>query len=387
MADSAPTAHWLATLRRNERRLSALWIAGVALLFVVMAFAPARVRLLRALQAGANLYDARWDRRLAAGEQLVAAGRYEDAITYLEKLDAEYPARTSRQGRDKEREHLLRLLAQSYEAGDHKNKAMLAWERLVRFDSLHYRNHFGYALAAGRLLSGWAPAEEARNGFANALLLLPTHLPSLRGYIDYYNNRSEWREVVAAHRTYLDAFLVDEVQVRVGDRTRYIAMRVDGLPHDIDLTLPASAGWSGNVEIVSPTYPLAIDSAWSTAPVHVGQLSDASPQAIDLRTVQYRAMAPSANAMVPRDSTAAVIIPMTGAQAGATRITVRLRMYKLMDAPLFAQILKCYRNLLDAAGLEQAQLRNVSFESPESADAAFDRLDWARDGMYKRGSR
>ena len=131
MASPATTVSWIDVLRRHERRLSVAWLVGVALLFA--SFVPTRTRLfwLNGLQAVADRYDQRWEQRLDVGARLVEAKRYEEAVTYLSRLDAEYPARTSRQGRDKEREYLLRLLAQSYEATARKGKAMATWERQI----------------------------------------------------------------------------------------------------------------------------------------------------------------------------------------------------------------------------------------------------------------
>jgi hypothetical protein len=70
-----------------------------------------------------------------------------------------------------------------------------------------------------------------------------------------------------------------------------------------------------------------------------------------------------------------------------TRISVRLRAFKLLDAPLWAQVVKCYRNLLDWPGLADAEARTALFESPEAAEQAFVRLDWAQGGQYVPGAR
>jgi tetratricopeptide (TPR) repeat protein len=373
---------WLDAARRHERLLAALWILGVVLLFGAMAVKPIRLRLLGGLQGAAVRYDARWERRLAEGQRLVIAGRFDEATAYLDRLDAEFPARTSRYGRDKEREYLLRLLAQSYEATGHTGKAMATWTRLVAFDSLNYRNFFGYAQAAERLLSGWAVAPEARDGFARALDLLPSHLPSLRGYVAYYNDRGEWREVAAAYRTYLDAFLLEQVTLRIGDSTRVVPVLIDGLAHNFDVAVPVPPGWSGDLVLSSSVYPMALEQVAVLPALTVGAPAVRTPREVSLAAMTASNMTRSGPGWVPTDSVAALHVPLQSGVTGLVRVTLRLRTFKLLDAPLWAMITKAYRNLLDAGGLADAQLRTATFASPAAADSAFSRLEWTRGGQF-----
>lgn len=382
MAERSLTAPWPDLARRHERRLAALWIAGVALLFVAMAVRPVRIRLLNALQWAATRYDARWDRRLAEGRGLVNQGRFEEAAGFLERLDAEFPARTSRYGRDKQREYLLRLLARSYEAAGRKTRAMATWERLRTFDSLNYRNHFGYAQAAERLSSGWAVAPEAREGFARALDLLPSHLPSLRGYIAFHNDRGEWRDVAAAYRTYLDAFLLEQVTLRIGNSTRSLPVLVDGRPHDLDVAIAVPPGWIGDLTLTSSTYPIALERVAVLPAVTVGAAARREPRAVSLAALTTSAMVRGGAGWVPADSAAALRVPLQAGATGLARVSLRLRLFKLLDAPLWALVSRAYRNLLDAPGLAEAGSRTALFGVPAAADTAFGRLDWTREGQY-----
>ncbi len=388
MASPATTVSWLDVLRRHERRLSVAWLVGVALLFA--SFVPTRTRLfwLNGLQAVADRYDQRWEQRLDVGARLVEAKRYEEAVTYLSRLDAEYPARTSRQGRDKEREYLLRLLAQSYEATARKGKAMATWERLVQFDSLNYRNHVYYAQAAERQLSGWAVAIEARDGYVRALDLFPSHLPSLRGVISYYADRGEWREVTATYRTFLDAFLLVHLTLRVGDQIVDVPVLADGRPHALDVALPAAlpAGWSGDVMLGSSIYPVAIEQATLVGPLMVGRADVRDSVPLSMTATRSDFMTRSGSGWVPADSSAALRLPVA-ASSGVARVRLTVRVFKQLDASLWKVVQKSYRNLLDADGLADAVARTAPFASPDDARRAFERWpEWAS-GQYVRGER
>lgn len=387
MADRSLTITWLDLARRLERRLAALWIAGVALLFVALAVRPVRLRVLGAFQAAAVRYDARWDHRIAEGDRLMAAGRFEEATAYLERLDAEFPARTSRHARDKEREYLLALLAGSYEATGRRGKAMAAWERLTRFDSLNFRNHLAYARAADRLLSGWALAVEARDGYARALDLLPSHLASLRGVIAYYNDRGEWPEVLVAYRAYLEAFLREDVTLRIGDRSRMVPVLIDGRTQRLEVDLPVPPGWSGDLVISSGTYPLEVERVTVLPATLVGAPSARAPRDVDLSALASSSMVRGGAGWVPTDSAGSLRLPLQGGASGLARVSLSLRMFKLLDAPLWALIVKSYRNRLDQAGLADARLRTVTFGSAAAADSAFERLEWTREGLFVPGRR
>ena len=369
--------------RRYERRLAGLWLGLSLLLIGAFAVGPVRIRLLGSLARATSWWDARWDRRLAVGGQLVAQEKFDQAVGYLEHLDATFPARTSRYGRDKEREYLLRLLAQSYEALGKKGRTMSTWSHLVAFDSLNYRNHFGYAQAAERLLSGWAEAPEARDGYAQTLRLLPSHLPSLRGYFRYYLDRGEFLEVRKAYRTYLDAFLVGSLSIEAGGATASHAVRVDGRSYELQVPLAPSAGWNGEVRIATGPYPLTVEEAYVSPPMRVGQTSAGAEHSLPVPVANR--MIQSGAGWVPEDSSAGlrVVVPPEWRDVGMVRL--RVRVFKLTDATVWAQVTKAYRNLLDYDGLAQIGLRTAPFRTAAAADQAFARIEWVDGGLFVPG--
>lgn len=387
MSTSVVPTSWRDAFRRHERALAAAWFVLSFGLIALVVLRPTRVALLGGIQRVADYWDGRWERRLEAGEQLVAAKRYDDAVQYLERLDREYPAPHFRYGRDKEREHLLRLLAASYEGLGKNAGTMQAWTRLTLFDSLNHANHFGYAQAAERLLSGWALAEEAKDGFARVLTLLPSHLPALRGYIDYYMDRGEFPPVVAAHRTYLDSFLIGHVSITAGDSTIHVPMQVDGRPHDVEVALPISGGWTGDLLIGNGVYPMAVESAVLVPAAHVGVAGARVPRALDLAALAATGMVRQGAAWVPTQADARLRLPVSVEAAGASRVLLRLRVFKLIDAPLLGLVRKSHRNLLDKAGLAETEARSAAFPTIAGADSAFARIEWLKAGQYVRGER
>jgi len=381
MAEPVVPGGLLAAFRRHERRLAALWLGVTVLLLGAFTAAPTRAWLLGRVQWAADSYEARWDRRLAQGQRLVSAGQTEAAAAYLERLDRDFPARTSRHGRDRDRERLLRLLARSHEANGRNGRAMEAWSRLVAFDSLNYANHFGYAQAAERLLSGWALAPEARDGYARALALFPAHLPSLRGYVDYYMDRGEFGPVVQAYQAYLDAFLVERLTLQLGDTGVTLRIRADGRPHDVEITIPRPAGWSGELLLSAPL-AFAVQQVTIVPAGRVGRPDPIVPRSLDLATIEYRRGTREGSAFVP-DSGGAVAIPVPAQPLGVARIRLRLVLFKPMDAGLWALVARSYRNLLDPAGLAAARARTATFPTAARADAVLAGLPWAREGLVQ----
>ncbi len=370
----------VAAFRRHERRLAALWLLLTALACVATVVQPVRVRILSVLGSAVDRWEWRWNQRLADGVAIYQRGDYAGASRYLANLDRIFPARSNRHGRDKEREYLLRLLALSYEKAGERTRAMQTWERLVAFDSLNFENHYGYAQAAERLLSGWALAEEARNGYAATIARFPAHLPSVRGYIDYYMDRGEFQPVVTAWEAYLDAFFPQRVTITLGKTPLTVLVPTDGRSHDVEVALPSPAT-AQELRISTGGFAFALDSAAIVTAPRVGEVASRARQSFDLATVAAPEMTRDSLAWLPKDTSAALSLPLTGVTAPVARVQLRLRLFKPADTAIWGLVAKSYRNLLQWEKLADTRTRTAPFGSSDDADRQFVQPRWLPPGL------
>jgi tetratricopeptide (TPR) repeat protein len=376
---------WVELFRRHERAFTAGYLAVVALFALVFLVDPLRVRVLDRVQAGLFWWDERWIRRLRAGERMVAEGRMEEAADYLSRLDRIHPATGVRHGRDKERERLLRALARSYEALDRRALTIATLNRLIAFDSLNYLNHFLMAKAAERLLSGWAVAPEARDAYERVLRLFPSHLPSLRGCVEYYMDRGEFGPVTQAYQTYLDAHLVQEVELRIGGTKVLVPVLVDGRVREYEVPVALPPGHHPSLELATDGFSAALVEAALYPAARVGRLGTIPPAEVDLTRAELVAMEPAGpGAFRARDSTAAIRLSLPSTPDGVAAVRLRLGLFKPIDRSLWGLVARSFRNLLDSAGLEAASRRTVAVERPEDADLVLARLRWATEGLALR---
>ncbi|HXG43211.1 MAG TPA: tetratricopeptide repeat protein [Gemmatimonadales bacterium] len=368
MSEAGSGFRLLGWFRRHERALAAAYLVLAGLTLAAFAIAPTRAALLRRLERAADWWDDRWTRRLGRAEALVGAGRWDEAAAYLERLDRVFPARNVRHGRDKERERLLELLGRSYEAQGRGGRAMAAYQRLAAFDSLNYRNHFLEAEGAARLLSTWAEAPEARDAYSRALERFPSHLPSVRGVIRYYLDRGEFIPVVQAYERYLDAFLIQRVTVQAGGRTAVVPVLIDGLPHAVRVAFPEPVDSTGPLTIATGGFPFRVEGMTARLAPRAGRVEHTAVRALEVGPweLEQVEMAPGG---VFRPLAEAGLIRRPGPLPGGTvELRLTLRLYKPVDAPLWAGVARSYRNLLEERGLALAQARTAPLPTAEEAD-------------------
>jgi len=376
---------WRDLFRRHERLLAAGWLGLLLLGAAALAITPVRVGFLGALQSAVDRWDERWTRRLAAGEALVAREEYAEAARYLERLDRAFPATDVRHARDKQRERLLLLLGRSYEVLGKKGRAMAAYDRLVAFDPLNYHNHFERARAAERLLSGWALAPEARDGYAEVLKLFPSHLPSVRGYIDYYMDRGEFVPVVQAYRDYLDAFLVQRVQLRLGRDSVVALLQVDGLSHEVELPLAAPAGEADTLAIQSGGFAMRVEQVTLLPATVVGAMGAGGDVHVPPRPAAVSSFeAAGQGALRPTGDSTLAAYPLPALPTGIAGVRLRMRLYKPVDDELWQSVEKSFRNLLDEKGLAAAADRSLPLGPAGFADNVMAHQGWALEGIEAR---
>lgn len=376
----AVSTRWRGWFRRHERTLAACWLVGVGLGLGSLVVAPLRIRLLNALQAVVDRWDDRWSRRLAYGQELYQKGAYATAAAYLERLDAEFPATTVRHSRDKQRELLLTMLGHCYEELDKKGRAMSTFARLVAFDSLNYQNHFEQAQAAERLLSGWALAPEARDAYAQVLVLAPYHVGAVRGIVNFYSDKGEWHPIVDAYQKYLDAFLVQRVELRLADSSYFVIVPVDGLPHEVLAPLSAPRGWSGQLTIRPAGFAMALDSALVTPAVTVGVVGRRAEVPLKLQPQTLTGMTAGPHgSLISKDNTATLALAVGVQPDGVEQVRLRIRLFKPVDSKMWGTVGTAFHNLLDTLGSTAAGARTVPLASPEAADSVLLREPLARE--------
>jgi len=363
-------------VRRRERQLAVVYLGLVGALALLVALPPTRARLLARIQTSVDWWDDRWARRLDRGEAMLAQGRAEEATAYLERLDQAHPATNLRHARDLERERLLRRLAQSLEETGHRRRVIETYQRLVDFDSLNYHNHYALGSAAGRLLSGWALAPEARDAYRRVLDILPFHLPAVRGTIDYYMDRGEFIPVTEAYRAYLDAYFVHRVEIRLGSESRMLALSADGRPHDHLVTLQQPTG-AETLEIRTLGLSVRLDSVELLGAPRVGLATPTPSTRLDPRAAALNGLERTRDgAFRALAETASLELPVPTATGPIQAIRLRVVLFKPMDAALWATVAKSYDNLLDVSGRADAERRTLTLASAAAADSALFRLIW-----------
>lgn len=356
--------------RRHERPVAAAWLLLVALVVAVLAVPSLRDRALLRLQRGADAVDRRWDARLAEGEALVRAGRWAEAAAYLERLDREFPAPNVRAGRDRQRERLLALLAQAYEGAGRKGRAIETWTRRAEFDPRAYRNLYDLGAAHARLAGGWAMPMEARDAWLRVLAIQPSHVPSVRGVMDYYVDRGDWVPAVATWETFLNAFLVQAVEVGLGDSTRAVNVLVDGEFHDVVVPFARPAGWRGTLRLGTDGFPLEVERVTLVAPLLVGAAGGADSLSFgpDAGWVPQGMTAVAPGRFRPDSAVGGVRLEVPALPRGVASLHLRLRLAKPVDGDLWAMARKSYNNLLNQAGRAASERRLILLESAALAD-------------------
>jgi tetratricopeptide (TPR) repeat protein len=177
-----------------------------------------------------------WIDRVERGEALVREGSHEEALAYLEGLDAQFPARGNRHSLDKERERILHALGQSYEAMGRKRLTLETYRRAVAFDPRNVANHFALAAAALRL----DEPEEARVHLEQVLRIDPSHRPALDEIIGLDFERGDFAGVLSRFDSYLAAIRIhDELQMRLGDTVLLVSIPIDGRGRIVRAPIPS----------------------------------------------------------------------------------------------------------------------------------------------------
>lgn len=342
-------ARFRALWERHRRALTGLYLAALAGMLAIMFVPFLRGAVAERTQSALQSVQRGWIDRVERGEALVGAGLPEEAITYLEDLDARFPARVNRHSLDKERERILSALGQSYEAMGRKRLALETYRRAVGFDPRNVANHFALAAAALRL----DEAEEAELHLEHVLSIDPSHLAALGALIGLDFERGDFERVVSRFESYLSAFRVyEEMEMRLGDAVLRVSVPVDGRARTVRVPLPR------------------VDGATSLEFEHDQPGIEILGVELELRP--RAGVVESTRRPAPREGDGLrFALPAAPEEVAAARLTVRTRVP--VDPETWERVATSYRNRLDFDGLaavEERTLRITPETGPEPTGEA-----------------
>ncbi len=352
-----------ARLRRHERRWLTLYLAAV--LFVVAAFAvpQTRSRMLGLVALAVDWSERRWQLRLQRGLELYQAGQFEQAAEYLERLDARFPAPTVRAGLSRQREQILLALARSYEAQGRRGRALDSYQRLAEYDPRNYANQYALGEAEVRLARSWSIPPEAAQAFQAALAINPNHLPSVRGVMAHDFERGDFAAVVRTFEEYLDAPLMQNLRVSVGDSIALIRVPVDGRDHHVRIELPG--GSAGEVLVRLDGFPARVGSIRLEPAVVAGRQVGPVDQPLD---VEWRGVAELAKWRLGDGPRGEVVVRVSDPER-VRALLIELRLGKPVDPETWGMLGTSYANLLRPGALDSAAMRSANYPSVAVADS------------------
>lgn len=364
-----PTAaqRLLRFVQRRERALIVAWLAAAALLLAILAvwsLAPGGAE--RAVEAR----DAYWVGEVDRGAELVEARRFDQAARHLAALDQRFPARFVKHRLDRERERLLALLARAYAELDRRALARETLERLTAFDPKNFASH----ALRGDVERRFGDFAAAREAYLRALAIHPSHLPSVEALIGMSFDAGRYELAIEDYRRYLDAYLLARIALRFdGDRVE-IEVPVDGREHALEAALVLPAPWSGEVCVETRGFSARIAAIEVEPPVRVGVVEPREPQALE-PDASWSARGGTALAIgeiSAADPTSSIGSPPIRLARGASRIRVRVALFKALPAETWRQVEKSAANRLAHEFLREARERSRAGGCLEAGSIAAD---------------
>lgn len=341
--------------RRHERRWIVVYLGTVLVSAAIVIVPQTRARLLATVGRAVDMTDGRWDARLDHGLRLAASGASEDAVRYLERLDAVFPAPTSRARRDRQREALLRGLAASYEALGRRGRTIATYQRLVAFDRRNYQNHYQLAMAHLRLARGWTVPEEAHTAFQAALSINPNHLPSVREVMRFRFDGGDFGGTITAFERYVDATLRQNLRVVMGDSVAIVRIPVDGGWHGLRVRLPRMR--PDSVVLLTDGFAVEVGPAWFSTVLEAG-VPSTGPMVLEGLVGQASGFERTPTGrLVPRGTDTRVVVSLPAGSTPVTELALEVRLFKPVDSETWSMVTQSYHNRLDESGSARALAR------------------------------
>jgi len=339
-------------LRDNQRRPIVTWLFACAIVL-------AGLFVLGVMRDGAGgvvrTINRRWPARLAEGEALVAAGRYEAAAAFLERLDRRFPATWVKHRFSRQRELLLELLGTSQTQLGRRADALETYRRLVEFDPRNWWNHF----LLGEACRSFGALERAQAAYADVLAIHPNHLASVEALIGTSFRAGRHRDVTQLYEAYLDAWLLARGTLRLGSTAFVFEFPVDGFEHARELPANVAAGWGGDVCLETGGYSVRIETLELVEPLRVGTALPAERVlAAGGSGWNGRGAAPAAGAAWSAQAAQSSLCTVVPDRAVA-RVRMRLTAYKALSPELWELVQASYTQCGEDEALEQIRARSL----------------------------
>jgi len=357
-AHSPPTFDRIAAsfIQRNERRLIVAWLAGCVVLVAVVGWAIAFGGAEHAIEA----WDGRWTTRVDRAAALVrSAGKSKEqlalAAAELETLDHDFPAQFIKHRLDREREHVLGLLADCYVELGKKSRALDTLARLVAFDPKNYDNHFRLAEAQRQ----FGDNDAARKSYEDVLAIHPTHLPTLEALIGMADFRSLYAQVVDDYEHYLNAWLLARIRVSFGERSVEFDVPVDGREHVVEGVIDLPEHREDTVCIETRGYSARLGKLELVAPMRVGVVAPLAVNSFDSKETWQASggkLAHEVELLASGPDSRICIGEISPPGVARARLTITL--FKALPEDTWKMAAKAYCNRLELDKLREAEQRS-----------------------------
>jgi tetratricopeptide (TPR) repeat protein len=340
---------------RHGRRLTWIYLGGLALVLLVLGWSPLRQRLFWRVETALVAREAGWTRLVEAGEALLAAGRLDEAQAYLEQLDRRFPARDVRHALDKERERLLFALGRTYEALGRRTMALATFTRLATFDPRNWKNHAALAGAHTRLDPNWSTPDEAGAALTELLRINPNELGAVADLATFYFEKPDFPSLVAVMETYLRADLYVMSTPALDDSRVEQVLDVDGVWHRVRLPFPDAPSAPSRFSLPTRGYDAEVRSVTLEPALAVGR--PPTEPIVLLPTSAWNGdslLSPRPGLFRSTGSATAIQVPLPADLPPLATVEVELRLFKPMRDDLWALARRAYRSILRPQGLDSA---------------------------------
>ena len=343
---------------RYGRRLTWIYLGGLALVLLAFGVTPIRQRLFWRVESALVRQEARWTDRLETGEALLAAGRLEEAQAYLEQLDRRFPARNVRHALDKERERVLLALGRTYEALGRRNLALATFTRLAEFDPRNWKNYAALAAAHTRLDPNWSTPDEAGLALMEVLRINPNQLEAVTDLATFYFEKPDFRSLAATIDGYLQADLYFMSFPALDTSRVEQVLEVDGVWRLVTLRYPEAPAGPGRFSLPTGGYSAEVRSVILKPALLVGR-PPAEPIVLlpEATWTGDSLSSPRPGLFQSAGSETTIYVPLPPGLPPIATVEVELRLFKPMRDDLWALARRAYRSILRPEGLDSAAQR------------------------------